>query len=328
MKAAVLTVKGSLPTIEIQQVHIPTLGPQEVLIKMDSSPINPSDLSFMKGSYPIPKPHPCIPGFEGSGTVVELGEDIMNTRFMGKRVACTTDQDSFYGCWAEYLVTSYQNCYSLSDEVTFEEGSTLNVNPLTVIMFEELIRKNLASAVIQNAAASSLGKMMITAMKYKRITLINIVRRQEQVKTLKDLGEEYVLCSSDEDFVERLSELSLQFNATVGFDAVGGEDTGTMFNALQPGGTLYVYGGLSGKPAAGLNFRDFISKGKTVKGAWKTAWFKEPFMIRTLYWKYAERRIKRDLYTNFSNRFKLDDIHEALAYYKSNMSAGKVLIKL
>jgi NADPH:quinone reductase-like Zn-dependent oxidoreductase len=328
MHAAVLKERAFPPVFEVEQIPIPTPGPGEVLIKMDSAPINPSDLAFITGSYSSPKPHPCIPGFEGSGTIVSSGGGFLAWSLVGKRVACSGDQTSFYGTWAEYMVTPAKHCVKLVDDVSLEEGCSFFVNPLTVVMFSKFIQTGKHQAVIHNAAASALGKMLNKHLQRLGVPLINIVRRQEQVDTLRALGAEYVLDSSQEGFAEQLTQLSTQLNATIGFDAIGGEETGVMFNALQPGGTVHVYGGLSGRPVSGMNIGDLISKDKTVKGAWLTPWLKQQGLIGA--WSAVstvQKYIKTDFSFEVANRFSLERIMEALAYYKANMSAGKTLIK-
>jgi NADPH:quinone reductase-like Zn-dependent oxidoreductase len=327
MKAAVLKVRALHPVFEMQQIPIPTPGPGEVLVKIDSCPINPSDVSFITGNYPTPKPLPCIPGFEGSGTVVSSGGGLLGWSLVGKRVACFSDLMSFDGLWAEYTVTRAKNCAKIPDYVSLEEGCGMLVNPLTVVMFSQLIKAGKHQAVIHNAAASALGKMLNKHLQRLGVPLINIVRRQEQVETLRALGAEYVLDSSQEGFVEQLTRLSTQLNATIGFDAIAGEATGVMFNALQPGGTVHVCGALSGRLVSGMNIRDFISKDKAVTGAWLTPWMKQQGLLgRFNAISTVQKHIKTDFSFSIANRFTLDQISEALAYYKANMSAGKTLI--
>jgi NADPH:quinone reductase-like Zn-dependent oxidoreductase len=328
MKAAVLQVKGTQPVIEIQLVPIPTPAPGEVLVKIDSSPINPSDLAFISGNYASIKPNPCIPGFEGSGTVVSSGGGVLAWSLVGKRVACNSNKTSFYGTWAEYMVTPAYNCVKLAEDVSLEEGCSMFINPLTVVMFSQLTQAGKHQAVIHNAAASALGKMLNKHLQRLGVPLINIVRRQEQVETLRALGAEYVLDSSQEGFVEQLGQLSAQLNATIGFDAIAGEATGVMISALQPGSTVHVYGGLSGQPSSGMSKRSLVYEDKTVKGAWMPPWKQRLGFIGA--WRAMStvlKYIKIDFSFNISNRFPIEQVLEALKYCNSNMSAGKTLLK-
>ncbi|MBK6284763.1 MAG: alcohol dehydrogenase catalytic domain-containing protein [Draconibacterium sp.] len=210
MKAVVLTEDGAKPVIA--EVPVPQPGSGEVLIKMYASPINPSDLAFLAGGYGIKKPFPVIPGFEGSGTVVAAGKGILPKLWMGKNVACAASP-KYNGCWAEYMVTTATSCVPLSKEISMEQGAMMFVNPMTALAFFE-IYKNLPNpgkklrAIINTAAASALGRMVVKMGKTQGIPVISIVRREEQVEILKAEGAEYIINSSDIDFEEKLKELA------------------------------------------------------------------------------------------------------------------------
>src|SRR5215469_18454326 len=110
--------EGKPESISIAEIPVPRPGPGEVLVKVFASPINPSDLMFIRGLYGFRKPLPAIPGFEGSGTVVEAGSGMMARFLKGRRVACAAgDPNVVGGLWAEYLVTSAQLCVPLSKQV-------------------------------------------------------------------------------------------------------------------------------------------------------------------------------------------------------------------
>ena len=111
----------------ITVVELPMLrpGPGQVLVRVAASPINPSDLMFIRGLYGFKKPLPAVPGFEGSGTVVEAGSGILARFLKGRRVACAAaDPNIAGGMWAEYLVTSAQSCVPLRKQVEMEQGAT------------------------------------------------------------------------------------------------------------------------------------------------------------------------------------------------------------
>jgi NADPH2:quinone reductase len=106
---------GNPESIAVVDLSVPRPGPGQVLVRVAASPINPSDLMFIRGLYGFKKPLPAIPGFEGSGTVVEAGSGMMPRFLKGRRVACAAaDPNIAGGMWAEYLVTSAQLCVPLS----------------------------------------------------------------------------------------------------------------------------------------------------------------------------------------------------------------------
>lgn len=188
----------------VKEILKPRSG--QVLIKVECAPINPSDLYYMQGNYNGQYKYPLIPGSEGSGTVLESGGGLMAWSLKGKRVGFTRmmekgGQFSKDGSYGEYIVTNAYQCVSLDDKVSFEQGSCSFVNPVTAIGLLDRCQTYKAKCVIQTGAASQLGRMMIRLFKENRIPCINIVRRDEQVKMLKEeYGCEHVLNSESENF--------------------------------------------------------------------------------------------------------------------------------
>ena len=148
---------------------------------------------------------PLVAGWEGAGTVVENGGGFFGWRLVGKRVSVTKCQEahgvfSIGGAYQQYMVTTALQCITLPDDVSFEQGSMHCVNPLTAIGLLDKAKEYGAQAVIQTAAASQLGRMVNVLAREQNMPLINIVRKEEQVKILKDMGAEHVLNSNDEGF--------------------------------------------------------------------------------------------------------------------------------
>jgi NADPH:quinone reductase-like Zn-dependent oxidoreductase len=117
---------GKPESIAVVEMPVPRPGAGEVLVRVFASPITPSDLMFIRGLYGFKKPLPAVPGFEGSGTVVEAGTELMPRFLKGRRVACAAaDPKVTGGLWAEYVVTSAQFCMPLRKNVELEQGATL-----------------------------------------------------------------------------------------------------------------------------------------------------------------------------------------------------------
>jgi NADPH:quinone reductase len=127
---------GNPESIAVVEFPVPRPGPGQVLIRVAASPINPSDLMFIRGLYGVKKPIPAAPGFEGSGTVVEAGSGAMPRFRKGRRVACAAPDPNIAGG----IVTSAQLCVPLSNQVDMEQGATMLVNPLTAWALMEKAR--------------------------------------------------------------------------------------------------------------------------------------------------------------------------------------------
>jgi NADPH:quinone reductase-like Zn-dependent oxidoreductase len=328
MQAVVLTETGAQPTIAT--IPVPQPGTGEVLVKMHASPINPSDLAFLAGGYGIKKHFPVVPGFEGSGIVVAAGKGILPKIWLGKKVACAASP-KLNGCWAEYMVTTAASCVPLSKKISIDQGSMMFVNPMTAIAFFD-VYKNTPNpskklrGIINTAAASALGRMVIRLGKQKGIPVISIVRREEQVEMLKSEGAEFVVNSSDPDFELKLKELAHQLNATILFDAVGGKLPQQLLSAAPKGSKLFIYGRLSAD-ACEILPGELIFTGNQIQGFWLTNWLHEKGMLKTLLAiRKVQSLINHELGTNIHKQFSIGQITEAIETYKNNMSKGKVLL--
>ena len=329
MRAIVVTEGGAIP--KVAEIAVPTPGQGEVLIKMHSTPINPSDLAFLAGGYGIRKPYPVVPGFEGSGTVVAAGKGILPKLWLGKKVACAAHSE-YNGCWAEYMVTKAGMCVPLSKNVSLEQGAMMFVNPMTALAFFDVYNKlpnpsKKTRGIINTAAASALGKMVIKLGKRFDIPVISVVRRDEQIDILKAEGAEHIINSSDANFENDLKELAHKLNATVIFDAVCGNLTQQLLDAAPKGSKLFIYGRLS-KDACEINPGDLIFTGNQIQGFWLTNWLKEKSLIQNIKnTRKIQSLLGKELGTNVYKAFQPEQIQEAIETYENNMSKGKVLFR-
>src|SRR5664279_3314782 len=200
-------------------VKVPQPKDGEVLIKIASAPVNPSDLQRIKSIVSEEDQLSFIPGIEGSGTVVSAGKGLLPKLWLDKRVACSSLNPAS-GTWAEYMVTPASFCFPLPAAISDEQGSMLLVNPMTAVAFFDIINKEKHKAIVNSAAAGALGGMIRFLGKKYNIPVINVVRNELQVKNLIDTGAEYVLNNSDSDFVDKLRLLSQELCATLALDPI------------------------------------------------------------------------------------------------------------
>lgn len=193
---------------------------------------------------------------------------IIGWKVAGKRVAFYTGSN--FGSYGEYCIADAKACLVLDDDMKLPESSCAFVNPLTAMAMLEVAKTKNVNAIVHSAAASSLGRMMIRLFQQNGVRIINIVRRDAQIELLKAEGAEIILNSNDEGFTDKLRELTHQLRATIFFDALGGEITGQVLEAMPNDSTAYVYGGLSRQPVSNVSIMDLIFKGKKVEGFWLT----------------------------------------------------------
>lgn len=325
MTAVVLDAYTGVDALRVEKRPVPKPGPNQVLVKVAASPINPSDLSFMQGRYGFKKKLPIVAGFEGSGTVVAVGSGLIGKYLNGKRVACINQSDGD-GVWAEYMVTSATLALPLAKSVSLERGAMSAVNPLTAMAFLDIAQAGGHKAIVQTAAASALGQMVNRIFEGAGIKVINIVRRDAQVDFLKKTGAKLVLNSTDVDFAKALKEACKEYQAQLAFDAVAGPLTGEVLSSMPKHSKMTVYGGLSFEMSE-ADPGDLIFKGKSVEGFWLSAWLAKKNPLQSLLlWQRAQKLITTDLKSEVRSRYALADVKTAVKEYQNEMTGGKILL--
>lgn len=317
---------GHPESLRVAERPVPQPGPGQILVRIAAAPINPSDLMFVRSLYGFQKPLPAIPGFEGSGTVVAAGKGIMARALFGRPVACAAADASISGgTWAEYLVTSARLAVPLSRSVDLEQAAMMLVNPLTAWALVEIARLGGHRAVLQSAAASALGRMMIRLGRRSSLPVINVVRRREQADELRAMGGEHILVSTEADFDGELRALARRLGATLAFEAVAGDLTRRLLEAMPSGSRMLVYGALSLEPCQ-VNPGSLIFEGKRVEGFWLSQWLaSKSLLARFRVARQVQQQLAGDLHTQVQARLPLEAGADALDRYARNMSAGKVL---
>jgi len=245
-----VTADGTL-RLELQPVTLPEPGPDQLLVRVEAAPINPSDLGLMFGpadmetlawdgqalTARIPSAamasmrarigQPLVPGNEGAGTVIAAGPD--QQHLLGKRVAMLGGS-----MYAKLRLIAASDCLVLPEGAGAEESAALFVNPMTALGFVETMRAEGHSAIVHAPAASNLGQMLVRICKADGIGLVNIVRSPRQVALLRDLGAEHVVDSSSDSFRDDLTQAITATGATLSFDAIGGgEMTSIVLTAME-----------------------------------------------------------------------------------------------
>jgi NADPH:quinone reductase len=321
MRALVVPEPGAAPRVETRPVPRPGRG--EVLVRIAASPVNPSDLATVAGEYGIGWPFPLVPGLEGSGRVVAAGEGLYPRMMVGRPVSCVADKQ---GLWAEYAVTQAARCVPLPSDLPLGPAAMSFVNPLTAMALVRIARRGGHSAAVSTAAGGALGRMIRARAKARGLRIIDVVRRAEQAEDLRAEGARHVLSTDQPDFDDALADLCRSLRCRMAFDAVGGQMTFRLGQALGRGGEILVYGGLA-QDAVRLHPGTMIFKGLTVRGFWLSRWLMERSFPERL---WMAREVTKALRGGFAES-RIASVHpleegaEALVAYAGNMSAGKVL---
>ena len=317
----------ALRSLQFLESELPKLAPDEVLVKIKAAPCNPSDLAFIQGGYNVRKDLPAIPGFEGTGSVIDCGNNPKISALKGKTVSFFSQSDRG-GSWATHIPVRAADCIVIGDELPLEQAACFSVNPFTAYAMIELAKDHRSKGIIQNASGGQVAKFINALAKREGIEVINIVRKEEQVTVLKQAGEKHVFWHLEEDFLLKLTEAAEKFDARISFAAVGGDQSGHILKSMPESSILYLYGALGARTLSEIPASDIIFKNKIVRGfnmnEWKGRLKKDSFDEAASF--LQKLFIDGTLKTDIQGSFKLADYGEALMQYIRNMSGGKVLL--
>lgn len=352
--------------LSLQGVPVPKPGPDEVLIRVEASPLNPSDLGLLfggadmstaklSGSADAPVVTADVPaaamraaaarldqsmpvGNEGSGVVVEAGTSQAAQALLGKTVAVLAGQ--MYG---QYRCVHAQHCLAMPEGTTPAECASCFVNPLTALGMVTTMKLEGHTALVHTAAASNLGQMLHKLCQADEIELVNIVRKPQQAELLRDLGAVHVCNSGEESFRKDLVAALASTGATLAFDATGGGKLASqILSAMEAAASqnasefsrygstvhkqVYIYGGLDQGPTE-------LTRGFGM--AWGVGgWLLPPFLGR-IGGDEAQKlrqRVAAEIKTTFASRYakeaSLAEVLslDAIAEYGKQATGEKYLI--
>jgi NADPH2:quinone reductase len=283
---SLVSSQGTLE-LSLHDVPVPTPADNEVLVRLEAAPINPSDLGLMVAGADMSsakvagtRERPVVTaalspvaleqlsarvdqslpvGNEGAGTVVAAGSAPAAQALLGKLVGLAGG-----AMYSQYRAVDAAACLVLPDGASARDGASSFVNPLTALGMLETMRREGHSGLMHTAAASNLGQMLVKLCQQDGVPLVNIVRKPEQEQLLRSLGAAYVLNSQSPSFTAELVEALTATGATLAFDATGGGTLASqLLNGMEvaAGATatysrygstvhkqVYVYGGLDTGP--------------------------------------------------------------------------------
>jgi NADPH:quinone reductase-like Zn-dependent oxidoreductase len=354
--------------LEILLLDVPTPEPadDEVVVRIEAAPINPSDLGLLVGAADMStakasgtKEAPIITakvpdgamramgarldqslpvGNEGAGIVIKTGSSDAAKALMGKTVAMIGG-----AMYAQYRTLKARDCQPLPEGTTAAEGASWFVNPLTALGMTETMRREGHKALVHTAAASNLGQMLNKICIKDGIGLVNIVRSKEQAEILKKIGAKHVVDSSAPSFLDDLINALVETGATIAFDAIGGGKlAGDILNCMEIAinktakeysrygssvhKQVYVYGALDIRP---------IELPRGFGMAWGVGgWLLTPFLqkIGPADIGRLRQRVVSELKTTFASHYtKVVSLQEALdpaniAAYAKRATGEKFLI--
>jgi NADPH:quinone reductase-like Zn-dependent oxidoreductase len=328
MKAAIFESFGKpAEVLRIRDVPEPHPGPGEVRVRMLASPVNPSDLLVVQGRYGVLPTLPSIPGFEGVGVVDEVGPGLLGRLVRGKRVTAINGQG---GNWAEYAVIPARQARPIPDDIPDDQAATFFVNPASVLaMVRHVLKVRRGEWLLQSAAGSTLGRMIIKLGRHDGFKTLNVVRRRAAIDELKALGGDPVISSEDGPIDEQVRRIVGGDGVRCAVDPVGGETGTAVFRSLAADGRLLLYGTLSGEPIQ-IDPRLMISGRRIVEGFWLGHWMRARSIPASLllFREIAALIRQRVLDSEIGESYPLDQIADAVVQAETVGRQGKVLLQL
>lgn len=328
MQAVVFSEFGEpAQVLRAESQSVPEPGPGEVRVRMLASPVNPSDLMMVRGQYGILPELPASPGFEGVGVVDASGGGLLGKLIVGKRVAVL---NGVTGNWREYTTVPAKQAVPVGDKIPVEQAAMFFVNPAAAyIMTRQVLKVPAGQWLLQTAAGSALGKMVIRLGKQYGFRTLNIVRRPEQIDELKALGADAVIAATPDELPAAVAGITRGAGVSCAIDPVGGPLGSAVVNCLAPGGRLLVFGTLSNEPLS-LSPRDLMTPGTSISGFWLSNWMNSLNLIGKLKLVKTVGKLVRAgvLSADVAKTFPLDQITEAVQAAEQPGRSGKVLLSI
>ena len=313
-----------IDVLNLVDLPLPEPGPGQVRLRLTHRPINPSDFSTIRGEYGRLPQLPAVPGLEGTGTIDALGTGVSGLQ-IGQRVIPLGIST---GSWAEYGLANAALLLPVPDGLPDQTAAQFLANPVSAwLMLEDELDLQPGDWVLQTAAGSTLGRLVLQMAQLQGYKTVNFVRRREQIQELLDLGADAVICTQDTDVVAQVKALTGGKGVKGALEAVGGDTGALAASCLAPGGTMIVYGMLSSEPIP-LHSGEILFKGNTVRGFWLThkLMHTPPAELMPVMARLMQLMITGQLIPPVEAEYDLADFKKAVIHADTPGRSGKVIL--
>lgn len=309
--------------IEVIEEPDPIPGPGQVRVRLQVMTINPADLLNIEGRYGAePVRLPATPGVGAYGIVDAVGEGVARLA-VGDAVLPVGG-----GLWADTVVVPERMATKAPDGADPEQAAMMRANPATAeIMLTGIVPLSPGDWVVQNAANSAVGRLVIRYAREKGLKTVNIVRRADVVGLLVADGADAVIVDDGGDLTAAIRATTGGAAPRLALDAVGGRATAALAAAVADRGTVAVYGLLSGQDSR-VGARDLVFRGVTVRGFWLADWYANatPDQMRDLHAVLTARLAAGDTVQAVEARYPLSRVKDAVAHAARGGRNGKILL--
>ena len=309
-------VPEDVVTVESFEVGQP--GPGQVLLKMESAPINPADLNFIEGVYGLKPSLPSVAGLEGCGSVLATGDGVTGLG-TGDRVMLLRG----YGSWSTHLVCPAADVLAIPAAIPAAQACMLKVNPMTAfrMLTEGPTPPAQGQWIAQNAANSGVGQCVVQIARALGLHTINLVRREDAIAPLLALGADAVLLD-EPGWVEKSPG-----RPGLALNAVGGDSATRLMDVLAESGRMTTYGAMSRQGVKVPN-KFLLFKGISLHGFWLTRWLREApaAEIAAAYQQLGALMAGGNLAIAVEQSYPLAHAADAIRHAKQDQRQGKILL--
>lgn len=325
MKRAIFHQHGDpQDVIEIIEELDPQPGPGEVRVRNQVMTINPADLLTIEGHYGAePVTLPCTPGTGAYGIVDAVGDGVKRLA-IGDAVLPVGSG----GLWSDTVVLHERMAPKAPENTDPEQAAMMRANPGTAyLMLTDLMALTEGDWVAQNAANSSVGRLIIRIARTLGLRTVNIVRRHDLTDQLTADGADVVIVDDGTIDLRTAIKNATDQQPKLALDAIGGTTTAALAASLQPGGMVAIYGLLSGQDNT-ISARDLVFRNITVRGFWLADWYANAGSddIRKLHTFLTEQLATGAIHSDVDARYPLSQIKEAVAHAARAGRNGKVIL--
>ncbi|CAN5738009.1 zinc-dependent alcohol dehydrogenase family protein [soil metagenome] len=309
--------------LSLEPYEAPEPHRHEVVVQMLYAPINPADLNFIEGTYGKLPHHPAVPGNEGCGKVIGIGEEVTSLA-VGDLVIPLYP----LGVWSQHLVAAENKFAKLPTDLDPVQASMLRVNPTTAWqLLQEFRDLQPGDIIAQNAANSGVGQAIIQIARHLDIKTINFVRRKELFTELTALGADLVFLDDAEGHAEAKKFVDSQ-KLTLALNAVGGDSALRLMDLLSPDGALVTYGAMSRRSLKVPN-KHLIFKNLEIRGYWLSKWAETAshLEMQEVLRPLATMMLKGQLKLPVDQIVPMTHYREAISLAQGQGRNGKIIIK-
>lgn len=324
MKRAIFRQHGDpVKVIELIEEPDPQPGPKEVRVRNRVMTINPADLMSIEGRYGAePLALPATPGVGAWGVVDKIGDEVTRLA-VGDEVLPVGN-----GFWSDTLILHERMAPKAPEGADPQQAALMRANPGTAyLLLTDMVPLSPGDWIVQNAANSNVGRMVIRFAREMGLHTINIVRREDVADALKQDGADVVLVDDgDIDLAQAIRDAA-KAPPKLALDAVGGKGTGALAKAVADRGTIVVYGLLSGEDHQ-IAARDTVFRDVRLRGFWLFDWYRTttPEKMRKLHGFLDRKLVEGVLHTEVDATYPLKEIKDALAHAAQGGRNGKILL--